>query len=389
MIEVLWIDDQHKEEEMIQLIIDAENAGIRLNGYTSYEEGFEVLEKDLERFDCILLDGMFFKKKNQEKGTEDTSGIGAAVQHINKLTSKKIFPWFVLSGKDKFTSGTNEFLEINEVACYDKTNPEDVDRLFEDISNASKSLQTFQIRKKYEDVLEVCNDVFLGEAQFPRIFNILKCIEANESIDSHFNGIRMVIERMFERMGVSGLVPDTLVKEGSLNRISLFLSGKHNQFKFNEEYIHPLFAENVFRLLNIIQDGSHDKDNLSLRVHDYLRNKSSRYFQLSVAFLFLDVLTGFLTLVREHPTRENNLGLWTSLEAFNAAEIINMADNGFITLKDLSSAEEISFPDWIVNPEILPMIKIGTKIWYKLKPQSGNNPKKRIETIGLKDHFPE
>ena len=64
----------------------------------------------LELYDVILLDGMFFEKKDQEIGTEDESGIGMAIRKINQLSSKKAFPWFVLSGKDKFTKSENMLL---------------------------------------------------------------------------------------------------------------------------------------------------------------------------------------------------------------------------------------------------------------------------------------
>jgi hypothetical protein len=383
MIEVLWIDDEHNEIAMQQLKISAGNEGIRLNGYSSYEEGFEVLEKNLDRFDCILLDGMFFKKKGQEKGTEDTTGIGAAINHINKLSGKKEFPWYVLSGKDKFTSGENDLLKANEALCFDKTNPDDIERLFEEIKNVSENHVTFQIRKKYEDVLQVCEGRFLGQTQFSRIFIVLKCLEEHEPLESHLTEMRMVMEKMFERLHDLGLVP----KE-SPNRTAWFLLGTHNNYRFKEEFIHPLFAKNVSHLLDVLQDGSHDKEELDLRVHDYIRTNSSHYFQRSIAYLFLDVLSGFRTLVKDNPNRETNLELWVGLEdTFHHekdGEIINMAANNWITLKDLNSGEEISFPSRVVVQDDLVKINVGTQVWYKLKPNSNPSSKKHVGRIRLK-----
>ena len=77
------------------------------------------------------MDGLFFEKKGQEAGTEDESGIGMAIAKINELKSKKVFPWFVLSGKDKFNKGENSLLKANKAKCFDKTNPTDVVNLFE------------------------------------------------------------------------------------------------------------------------------------------------------------------------------------------------------------------------------------------------------------------
>ena len=65
---ILWVDDQHQDKDMIQFIIDAESEGLLLDGYTSFEEAFEVMEKQIPIFDAILLDGMFFERKDQVAG---------------------------------------------------------------------------------------------------------------------------------------------------------------------------------------------------------------------------------------------------------------------------------------------------------------------------------
>jgi CheY-like chemotaxis protein len=62
---ILWVDDQYNDKEMIQFILEAEGEGLILEGYASFEEAFAVLTKDLKRFDAILLDGMFLKKKTR------------------------------------------------------------------------------------------------------------------------------------------------------------------------------------------------------------------------------------------------------------------------------------------------------------------------------------
>ena len=325
---------------------------------------------------------MFFKKKNQEKGTEDTTGIGAAVNHISKLSSKKIFPWFVLSGKYKFTSGSNDLLEANEVECYDKTSPEDVDRLFEEIKNKAEDLETYKIRKKYGDVLELCEDQFLGDTQHSRLFAILTCIETKASLANHLTGMRQVMEGVFEHMKEKGLVPDVL----STNQTSLFLSGKHRLFPHKTNFVHPMFAENVYRLIPVLQDGSHDNEDLSLRVQEYIRASSSNYFLQSAAFLFLDVIVGSIDLLKSYPNRETNLSLWqsnTTNSIFqNEGKIIKMAANGYITLEDTQTGEEISFPEHIAKT-VFQDLKIGTVIYYNIKGES--NGKKLIENIEIKD----
>ena len=121
MIKVIWFDDQYKDLE--QFKIRAENQGFDLEGYESAEEGIKVLKKKYQAFDLILLDGLFYKNKGQEKGTVSVEGIGNVIREIHELRTKKIFPYFVLSGQDKFTKEENTLLKANSARCYDKKNP--------------------------------------------------------------------------------------------------------------------------------------------------------------------------------------------------------------------------------------------------------------------------
>ena len=168
MYKVLWIDDQYKDAEMIQFAIEADNQGLILEGYPSFEEGFDALEKKLEHFDVILSDGLFFEKKGQEVGTEDESGIGMEIAKINELKSRKVFPWFVLSGKDKFTKGENSLLKANTAKCFDKTNPTEVVNLFEGMKSAASQQPDAQLKHKYADLLETCSGKLHGAEHFSR-----------------------------------------------------------------------------------------------------------------------------------------------------------------------------------------------------------------------------
>src|SRR5690606_28663855 len=106
-------------------------------------------------------------------------------------------------------------------------------------------------------------------------------------------------------------------------------------FIHKEEFIHPLFAENFYRLLNVLQDASHDNEELSLKVHDYLRTNSSTYFERSTAYLFLDVLLGFIMLVMNYPNKEDNVLHWQQAsnndEILKCGRVVGIAFNGFIT----------------------------------------------------------
>jgi len=340
MYRVLWIDDQYKDSEMIQFAIEADNEGLILDGYPSFEEGFEALERELVHFDLILLDGLFFEKKGQEAGTEDESGIGMAIAKINELKSRKIFPWFVLSGKDKFTKGENSLLKANKAKCFDKTNPSDVIKLFEEMKLAASQQQDVQLKHKYADLLETCSDHLLGQENFTRLYALIKHIENVEKLantEDMLNPIRKIIERMFIRMAEKGIIPEAIISNrGWINGSSLFLANKHSDYEHVSEITPPIVSENIHRLLNIIQDASHADGELKLKVDQYLKTAQSDYLYRSCVFLLFDLLIWNKDFIDKNSDKEINKARWKkamSTGDWIRGTITRIAENGWGTFQ--------------------------------------------------------
>ena len=336
MYRVLWIDDEHSDEELIPFIIEAKQKGFYLNGFPSYKEGFQVLEKNLELYDVILLDGMFFEKKDQEIGTEDESGIGMAIRKINQLSSKKAFPWFVLSGKDKFTKGENMLLKANKAQCFDKTNPLDVIQLFKEMKSAAENQPDFQLKHQYSNILKVCANKYIGANQFERLFSLVKDIENNDSIEKTgdlLNPIRKIIEALFVRLSELGIIPQEILdNKGWINSSSRFLANKHNDYIHTSELIHPLVVENIHSLLKITQDASHGTGNLTYRVDEYLQNSSTDFLYKSTIYLLFDILMWFKEFIDSNGDVETNKTLWrrrTPDDDWVEGEITNISENGW------------------------------------------------------------
>ncbi|MFN6377978.1 MAG: hypothetical protein ACK4WD_01785 [Flavobacteriales bacterium] len=357
MYKVLWIDDQYKDPEMIQFAIEADNKGLILKGYTSFEEGFEALENSLDHFDVILLDGLFFEKKGQQVGTEDESGIGMAIAKINELKSQKVFPWFVLSGKDKFTKGENSLLKANKAKCFDKTNPSDVVRLFEEMKIAASEQPDAQLKHKYAILLEVCSDDFLGSEHFSRLFTLVKHIENVEKLtntEDMLNPIRKIIERMFTRMADKGIIPDSIISnKGWINGSSLFLANKHQDFVHLSEITPPIVSENIHRLLNIIQDASHGEGELRLKVDQYLKSTQSDFLYRSSVYLLFDLLLWFKQFIEGNKDTYVNKSRWKSKvinDDWIFGTITRIAENGWGTFQPANEYATISIlPKMVID----------------------------------------
>lgn len=356
MYKVLWIDDQYKDDEMIQFAIEADNEGLILEGYPSFEEGFEALERKLEHFDVILLDGLFFEKKGQEVGTEDESGIGMEIAKINELKSRKVFPWFVLSGKDKFTKGENSLLKANKAKCFDKTNPTDVVNLFEVMKSAASQQPDAQLKHKYADLLETCSGKLLGAEHFSRLFSLIKHIENIEKLtntEDMLNPIRKIIERMFILMADRGIIPEAIISnKGWINGSSLFLANKHSDYEHLSEITPPLVSENIHRLLNIIQDASHGEGELKLKVDQYLKTAQSDFLYRSSVYLLFDLLLWFKEFMENNLDKDTNKARWKS-KVSNGDWIIGtvtrIADNGWGTFQPDNAHATVSIPPKMVT----------------------------------------
>lgn len=378
MYKVLWIDDQHQDDEMIQFVIDAENNGLILEGYASFEEGFEILERNIEQFDVILLDGLFYEKKDQAKGTENVYGLGESINKINQLKRKKVFPWFVLSGKDKFTKGDNDLLKANKVRCYDKTNPSNVEELLKTMRNAAKEQSEAELKYKYSDLLEVASDSFLGSDKFSRLFSLIKQVENKETInrtEDMLTPLRKFIENIFDKLYEIGIIPKAVIADIKKSKMSsLFLANKHSDYEHHEEFIPLLISENIHRLLNITNDGSHDYNDSQFKVDSYMKNKGDDNLYRSSVYLLFDILLWFKEFYKNNQDLELNKLKWRtktiSIESDSAdnwisGTLIRIAENGFGTFKPDSGNYELSILPKDVNRYEL---KLYDKIEVTTKP---------------------
>lgn len=338
MTKVLWFDDQYKDLE--QFKIQAENQGFLLEGYESAEEGIKALEKKYEAFDLILLDGLFYEKKI--KGSVDARGIGKVIGKIMELNTKKNIPFFVLSGQDKFTKQDNTLLTAYNIKPYDKKNPADLMKLFQDMKEVVKNLPDHQIKFRHAKLLDVCSDDLLGFDNYLRLFELVKQIEEKTKIDGGekiLNEIRKIIEGLFEVLGKYQIIPNEIIgKKGWVNGSSLFLAGIHKDYDYKEKIVPKIISNNIYRLLEIIQDGSHAYSELKFKVDNHIKNSESDYFFRSNVYLLFDILLWFKEFIIDNQNIEKNKNKWILKEEnWITGKVTRIAENNYGTFEDGTS----------------------------------------------------
>lgn len=139
---VMWFDDEHEKLQSIKdegLMNDVE-----LIGYSNSKEGTPELRNNYKDYDAVILDGLFFKNKEQ-KGTDiDQTAFGEVAKVLNELKAKGIImPWFIFSGQPSFVKDKNDLLEVLKDETFangkvfDKNKDKDFDELLEVIKTES------------------------------------------------------------------------------------------------------------------------------------------------------------------------------------------------------------------------------------------------------------
>ena len=315
---VLWLED---EADKMDAFYDlAYNEDIELYLVTSFNMlKSTILAENKFYFDAIILDALGVIDHNTEEKAS-LRALQESINFINQHKSQEVIPHFILSaylGNDEFNN-VREMLGSN--AIYIKA--KDEKKLFQDIKISIKQRFETQIKHRYSKLLEVCSDSFLGSDQFSRLFSLIMHVENQERLfntEDMLNPIRKIIERMFTKLADLGIIPQANL---STNGASLFLSNKHNNYKHLTEIFHPMIAENVFRLVSIIQDGSHSDGALKLRADEYLKSSQTDYLIRSSIFLLFDILSWFKNYFDNNKDFNINISRYESLYSDNDSNVI-------------------------------------------------------------------
>lgn len=344
---ILWIDDECNDEDLLPFILQAEGQGIILEGYRSFKEGFNVLESNLNFYDGILLDALFFEDEKSE--TVNPMALGSAIKRVYELRTIKIFPYFILSGQTNFTDITNPIIEAFKLRCYNKKKPDDVKELLQNIKAESDTQIELQIKHENHSLFEVLKE-YPDSARdtFISIFKGLKGFDNQFDDQLYFTQLRIILETMFRRANAFGLLHDKCVQVSggkvNLTESYLFLSGLDtNHFKVNCSVTHfpKLIANNVKNLVHTTGAASHTSVvdiTQNIHVQAYRKNVNTTYLLYSLALQLMDVLIWFEGYSKANSDIVTNKSFWQDIEAdqfgnkFETNVITNLADSGWGTV---------------------------------------------------------
>jgi len=221
---VIWFDDVFDDLEMIH-----ENAlvnCIELVGFKNAKVGISELEKNYAYYDAVILDGLFFSNPDQTHDSVSDKAISEVARFLDQLITKKVLPWFILSGQQSFTKEKNKVPELYEKRVYDKLNDADISDLWNDIKiEASKNIEN-QIRFDNKDVFSIFEKGYLKKEIEIQLIDVIRIVIVDNKVDIKgcLPKIRAIQESIYNALKgeTFKIIPENMHK---FNEINKYLNG--------------------------------------------------------------------------------------------------------------------------------------------------------------------
>ncbi len=273
---VIWVDDEIdslysgrgtdaeiKREDFLK-------RGVNVYPARDINEFNRMMECYQDRIDAVITDINFSAYGDVDSDeADDISGFECIREKLNQYQSfGREIPFYVYSAKLDLVKLSRHSHFAGRVFTKDQHYSELLDALILDVDRIQSP--SFRVRSKYGRELAAAS-VMPENEEF--LFRELLKIESGDNLKEKtcaFNEARQVVERILHGCREIGLIPEEIT---GLNKMSLFLSGRHNSFKIKEDCVimpSPL-ARSVWYILDLTNDGSHSGSaDLDLNVQKYI-----------------------------------------------------------------------------------------------------------------------
>lgn len=269
---VLWLDDQHEKFESFKLI--AEQEGIYLDGVTSFEAGRDCLSANPDTYCAVLLDAMFFEKRDDSRAEADTlNALSLAKDWLASLPANRKLPSFILSGQR--TLERNSTFEQVFGAHFIKTDRASEQALFTAIKAKADKLKHFQLQYQYKDVFAACTAIGVSTSTTSAILEILEYLaepDNTKNFDFYLNPLRQIVEEFLFALHRNGLLTNQCCTSTKVNLTNshLFLAGEKvslappTSIQTSASILPKVLADSLGTLIVVTSNGSHYQQDSSI-----------------------------------------------------------------------------------------------------------------------------
>jgi len=373
---VLLIDDQYESAPLQDFVLNASLEGIEIDCVGFHKEGIEILKNDKQGvYQAVILDATGYLSEQDFEAGKDLNNVGLthSLRYLEGLKSERIIPWFIYSGAPR-NIGNAEFEENiktyqadykfgrPDICYYIKSHDENA--LFEDVKVEIDQLLRTRVLLVNNELFDVIQGIPNLEKHRSTLLELLEDMRKNQD----YTKVRKVIESLFKALADVNIIPEGFTEEkGWINGTSLFISGKHSNYEFTKpDFIHPTICETLYRVLNVVQDGSHNEGNLKLKVDDYSRKYTSGYLYKSVVYGLLEILYYFGELIKNNQNIEENQSRWKKINHWIEGRITQLKPNGWADFESNCKEYILGIPEMYVGSDF----KIGSSCRIQLKKEN-------------------
>lgn len=311
-INIVWCDDaiDSFDNESYHELLSQHNC-VLFEKAKSSDELKKILAEKKDYIDAVIVD---FNVGSSDlfPDKESASGFRWVHEHIDEYAP---LPFYLYSGREidfimkkyaafEFPMDGDYFFSENKNVSSKRNRYFQADELeallimIEEEVNAIGTPE-FKIRQEYHEAFVAIDKFGLDADVF------MKILLSNEDIDRYelrvlANPLRMVIESMVSKMIKAGIIPITY--DENLNAVPKLLSGKEEDRRlYSPEHYMPKPLSDAFVLfLSYTQDGSHDKNYLTLDFINYLKTTKDVYLIKVLAIICLDIIKWSYTFYKRY-----------------------------------------------------------------------------------------
>ena len=309
-INIVWCDDniENVANKTKQEKFALHGCNIFRTAKTSNELK-EILSANENYIDAVIVDFNMSDSK-QIPGKEEASGFRWIHDNIHNYPS---IPFYLFSGRDKdfiiekyhqydIPTDNDYFLSNNPYVSSGRNRHFQADETEEMLEMIVEEVEVhhspaFRIRQEYSEAFAAIDKFGLDGNVFINILNFDAQRDKPSDILTSANSIRTIIEKYMSQFSSEGIIPN----DTKLNDIPNLFSGKDqfdknqglkksDRFAHDDRMPESLFIAFKQLLIDYTQDGSHDKDNLTIHFRNYLEKTGDIYIVKALAIICLDFI---------------------------------------------------------------------------------------------------
>src|SRR5690606_19439631 len=135
------------------------------------------------------------------------------------------------------------------------------------------------------------------------------------------------------------------------------------------DFIHPTICETLYRILNTIQDGSHNEGALRYKIDEYSKLHTSGYLYQSVVYALLEIICYFGDLIKNNLDIEKNQSRWVCKSKWIEGTITELKYNGTGIFTCKENGKTYLIPNFKMKAEF----NVGTAVKITVKEENKNH----------------